>query len=92
MALRLLDRGRHLFDDFIVLGEAADVVLVPDLRAVDVDVEHAAGSFDHFRGDVEAFLDRVRQTGGCREVVSLHAVFDADVHRRLVSLRPMSGR
>ena len=67
-------------DDLIVLGKSADVVFVPNLRVVDVDVEDAAGALDHGRHDVEAFLDRVRQTGGCREVVSLHAVFDADVH------------
>ena len=48
--------------------------------AVGLDVENAAGTFDHFSIDSEAFLDRIRQTGGLGVVVSLHAVLDADFH------------
>ena len=75
--------GRRCFDlvqYLVVFGKAADVVLVPDLRSVDAHVEHAATTFYQLRVDAELFLDRLRQTGGCRVVVSLYAVFDADVH------------
>lgn len=63
-----------------MLRKPANVVLAPDLRAIDVHVEYPAGAFDHLRIDAELILDRLRQTGGRRKVVSLHAVFDADVH------------
>ena len=63
-----------------MLREPADVALAPYLRAVDVYVEDSAGAFDHLRIDPELILDRLRQTGGRGVIVSLHAVFDADVH------------
>ncbi len=63
-----------------MLRETADVMFTPDLRAVDVHVEHAAGAFDQTGVHVELCLDRFRQTGGRRLVVSLDAVFDGDVH------------
>lgn len=70
----------HLADDLIVLREAADVVFAPDLRAIDMDVKNAALAFDHLGVDAELVVNRLRQTGGSRVVVSLHAVFDADFH------------
>ena len=63
-----------------MLGEAPDVLLVPDLRAVDVYVEDAARPFDQLRLHLELALDRIRQTGGCGEVVSLPTVLDGDFH------------
>ena len=44
------------------------------------DVEDAAAALDQFGLDARCILDRVRQTGGLRGVVSLHAVSDADFH------------
>ncbi len=69
-----------LVEHFLVVGEAADVVLVPDLLAVYVNVEHAARTFDQLGIHVELLLDRCRQTGGLGEIVSLRAVFDGDRH------------
>jgi len=63
-----------------VLGEAAYVVLAPDLLAVDVYVKDAAGALDHLGIDLVFLLDGSRQTGGGGVVVSLHAVLDADIH------------
>lgn len=76
LARQGLDFSQHL----VVLRETADVVFTPDLRPVDVHVEHPAGAFDQTGVNVELFLDRLRQTGGRRLVVSLDAVFDGDVH------------
>jgi hypothetical protein len=66
--------------NLLVLREPAYVVLAPNLRAVDVNVEDAAGAFDQLRINAELLLDCFRQTGGCRKVVSLHAILDRDVH------------
>ena len=78
---RLRGGGRRdPIEDFIVLGEPTDFALVPDLRAVDVNVKHAAGALDHLGVHPELTLNRLRQTGGRRVVVSFHAVLDADVH------------
>ena len=79
--LRLAAYRRDFVQYLAVLGEPTDVVLVPDLRPVDVNVEHAAGPFDHRGINAELFLDRLRQTGGRRVVVSFHAVLDTDVHQ-----------
>jgi hypothetical protein len=65
-----------------VLGEAAHVVLAPDLRTVHVDVEDSAGAFDELGAYLKLLLDRIRQTGGRGKVVSLRAVLDGDVHLR----------
>ena len=63
-----------------MLGEASHVVLAPNPGAVYVHVEDAARAFDEFRLNVELALDRIRQTGGCGEVVSFSAVLDGDLH------------
>jgi len=63
-----------------VFREAAYVVLVPDLRTVDVHVKDPAAAFDELNAGAILLLDCVRQTGGCRFVVSLDAVLDRDLH------------
>lgn len=73
-------RRLDLIEHFVVLRESSGCLLIPDLRSVDVNVEHPAGPLDHRGVDVELVLNRLRQTGGCGIVVSLHAVLDADVH------------
>ena len=85
--LRLAGHGLDLFQHFVVLRKTADVVLVPDLGAVHMDVKDAAAALDHLRVDAKLLLDRFRQTGGRRKVVSLHAVLDTDLH---VSRSPRS--
>lgn len=81
--LQILDFLQH----FVVLRESAEFLLVPDLRAVNVYVEHAAGAFNQFRRNVQCFLQRFRQTGGCGQVVSFATVFDSDIHGS--SLHPL---
>ena len=76
----LSGKGFDPVEYFAVFGESPYFVLVPDLHAVNVYVEHAAGAFDHLSVYVKLFFDRFRQTGGFGVVVSLYAVFDADVH------------
>ena len=73
-------RRLDLIEHFVVLRKPAGCFLIPDLRSVDVNVEHPAGPLDHRGVDVELVLNRLRQTGGCGIVFSLHTVFDADVH------------
>ena len=77
---QLGDSIKHL----VVLRETADFLLMPYLSAVDVHVENAATALDHLGLDAEFALDRLRQTGGRGVVVSLHAVFDTDVHQASV--------
>jgi hypothetical protein len=80
------EQALELVENFVVLREPADVVLAPDLRAVHVHVEHTAGTFDQLRRHLEGLLDLIRQTGGLGQIVSLGAVFDADLHRRRSSV------
>lgn len=77
---RLSDNSADLVEHFTVFGEAPDLVLVPHLLAIDVDVKHAAAALDERSLGAELLRNRLRQTGGTREVVSLRAVFDSDVH------------
>ena len=51
------------------------------------DVKNSAAAFDQFRLDTRRFFDCVRQTGGLRGVVSLHAVGDADLHAEFLCFR-----
>lgn len=48
------------------------------------DIEDSAATFDQLRLDTRCILNRVRQTGGLRGVVSLHAVSDAYFHFELL--------
>lgn len=68
-----------------MLGEAAYVVLAPDLFAVDVHVEDAAAALDEGAVNAVLFLDRIRQTGGCGAVISLHTKLDRDFHGLLLN-------
>ena len=65
-----------------MLGElVAHLALVPELVAVGDDDEVAAATGDELDlGVGELVTNRGGQTGRPRFVVSLHAVFDADVH------------
>ena len=47
-----------------------------------LDVENSAATLDQLCVDPEFILDRGRQTGGLRKVVSLRAVRDAHFHER----------
>jgi hypothetical protein len=54
-------------------------VLGEDEVAVDAHVEDPDGALHDLGPEAEPLLDRVRQTGGPREVVSDRAVFDDDL-------------
>lgn len=62
-------------------GEASGLVFRVDDLAINLDIEDAAAALDQLSGGAGLFLDCVRQTGGLRGVVSLHAVSDTDLHR-----------
>ena len=66
--------------DFRVFRKMAGFFLAVDQLAVDFDVEDSPAALDEFGGDVEFGLDRVRQTGGLRRVVSLYAILNGNVH------------
>lgn len=57
------------------------LVFAVDQLAVDLHVEDTALAFDQFAIKPKTLLDVCRQTDGCRLIVSLHAVFDRNVHR-----------
>jgi hypothetical protein len=73
---QFLQRG----DDGLVLGELPGLGLGVDFLAVGVDVEDPAAPLDQPRLDSRFTLDEIRQTGGSRQVVSLAAVLDGDLH------------
>ena len=63
-----------------MFGESAGFLLAVDQLAVDFDVEDSPAALDEFDGDVEFGLNRIRQTGGLRRVVSLYAILNGNVH------------
>ena len=74
--LKIADGIEH----FGVLGESACIFLTVDELAVHLDVKDSAAARDHLDPNLELALDGVRQTDGLGLVVSLHAVFDGNVH------------
>lgn len=67
-------------DDLIGLGEPVLFGLGEDERTVGHDVELATGADEHLGVDAERVLDRGRQTGGLRKIVSNFAVADRHLH------------
>ena len=57
-----------------MFGEAVDFVFAEDAVPIDDDVEDASFTFNQFRVGSGFFFNGVRQTDGCRFVVSLSAV------------------
>ena len=76
----LLLSGVDLGEDLLVGREAIVVLVRVGGLAVDEDFEDAAHAFLQPSGDAVLVLDGGLQTGGLREVVSLPAVQDLDVH------------
>ncbi len=60
--------------------ESAGFLLAVDQLTVDFDVEDAPAALDELGVDVEFGLNRIRQTGGLRCIVSLYAIFNGNVH------------
>ena len=63
-----------------MLRKSSGFLLAVDQLAIDFDVEDSPAAFDELGVDVELGLNRVRQTGGLRRVVSFYAVFDGNAH------------
>ncbi len=79
----LLLRGVKLTEAvqyFRMFRESAGFLLAVDQLAIDFDVEDSPAALDEFGVDVEFGLNRVRQTGGLRRVVSLYAILDGNLH------------
>src|SRR5215831_634636 len=91
-APRLGLEGVDLFEDLLVGREAIGRLVVVDPLAVDVDEEHAAHAFLQLGDDPVLVLDGGLQTGGLRQVVSLAAVRDPDLHPIPLSVRAAPRR
>ena len=79
MRLALLS-GLDLLEDLLVFRKAVRLLIrIHDLLA-DENFEDAARALAQRRGDAVPVFDGGLQTGGLREVVSLPAVEDLDVH------------
>lgn len=72
----LLDQPDH----FVPFGKPFEFILGEDQLAVELHIENSVTSFDQIGFDLEFLLDSFRQTGGMGQIVSLHAVLDADLH------------
>lgn len=78
----------NFLHDFPVLRKATHVVLAIDLLAIEHDVKDSAAALDEFAMHLifaETVLQFGHQTGGLRQVVSLIAVRDLNLHTRLLS-------
>ena len=64
----------------MVLRKPPGFVLAVNDPAVNPYIEDAAGALDQLALDAVFCLNCGRQTGGLRQVVSLHAILDADFH------------
>ena len=63
-----------------VFRKTSGLMLRVDQLAIDFDIKDAASAFDQFGIHPRLCLNRIRQTGGLRGVVSLHAIRDRDLH------------
>ena len=63
-----------------MLWKPAQLFLAENQVSVDTNLEDSATTLDQASGYSVFLIDFSRQTGGLRRVVSLHAVFDADLH------------
>ena len=67
---------RQLTQNFLMCRKLTGLVLTVDESSIQLHVEDSSSASDQFRIDAGRFLDRFRQTGGFRCVVSLYAVFN----------------
>ena len=73
-----------LAENLVVCWKAVRLMFRVNQRSVHHDVKDSAAAFDQFCFDTCCFSNCVRQTGGLRGVVSLHAVGNADFHTELL--------
>ena len=79
MRLGLLD-GVDLSEDLFVFRKAIRLLIRVGDLAVDEDLEDAARALAQRGGDAVLVFDGGLQTGGLRQVVSLAAIQNLDVH------------
>jgi hypothetical protein len=84
-AAQLRLQGSNRPNDFVILGKPSLRVFRKQQLAVHRDIENPAVSAGQFRLDPQFALERGRQTGGLREVVSTTAVLDRDLHRLMLA-------
>jgi hypothetical protein len=72
--------GLDAIDHHHLIGKALATLTGKDNIAIDADLKDPFLALDEFAVDTEFLLDRGRQTGGLREVVSLNAVLNRNVH------------
>jgi hypothetical protein len=60
--------------NFVVPGEATDLVLREDELSIHDNIKDAVGALDQLRLDAELIGDSGRQTGGLRKIVSGYAI------------------
>src|SRR6187455_3044742 len=65
-----------------VLRKTARAVFRVDEDTVSLDIEYATAALDELRLHAKLARNVGRQTGGPRQIVSLHTVLDGNVHRR----------
>lgn len=82
---RLSNDRTDLIEHFVVFRKAANLVFAPHFLVVDVHIKNAAAAGNEGGRRTEFLRNRLRQTGGSREVVSLRAVFDRDGHGPVLS-------
>ena len=63
-----------------MLWKPSQFLLTEDQFAFDTHLENSSTALDEASGRSILLVNFGRQTGGLRRVVSLHAVFDADLH------------
>lgn len=67
-------------------GEPAGLVFTVNQFLINLYIKNASPALDQLNIRVVLVFDRRRQTGGLGGVVSLHAVFDADFHERILRI------
>jgi hypothetical protein len=78
--------------DLFVLWKDARVMFGVDLPTVDFDVKDPPPALNQFGFNACGVPNCVRQTGGFGQVVSLHTVGNADLHRLSSSLQENNDR
>lgn len=73
------------FEHLVIFRKASGLVFAEDQLVVGLHIKNSAGAGNELGVDIHLLLDRIRQTGGFGQVVSLRAIGDADFHEALRS-------
>ena len=81
LTLTILDQ----ITNFIAFRKSIEFVLGEDQLTIEFHVKNSTVSLNEFRDDLELLLNTIRQPGGIRQVVSLHAVLNTDLQVKHLS-------